>query len=60
MNNEETFQTEIQNLPENVKENRIHIRKVIEANNKLLEEKLTYSYGEILEIIEKISYGVKE
>ena len=56
MGNEEEFWSYVETLPETVKENRIRIRKVIEANNQLLGEKEEYTNDEMLEILEKISY----
>lgn len=56
MENEEAFLPFVGGLPEPVKKNRVHIRKVIEANNQLLGEKEEYTNDEMLGILDKISY----
>ena len=59
MDNEQEFQIFLQKLPENVKENRLHIRNIIDQNDKILGQKNEYTYNEILEILNNISYDVK-
>lgn len=56
MKDKKTFQAYLKDLPEKTRENRIHIRKVIERNRKILGTKEEYTRDEIFDIFEKISY----